>query len=89
MDMVKTVTIIRNEELKEKYKMTAYGAWLGGAGQGEGSEGSSFDDFLKKIGLEQDEDMQPDEIKEVSSKDEALNIAESILSNNQTWGLGE
>lgn len=84
MDMVETISKIKGEELREKYRQAAFAAYLSGAGNDENSDDNSFNGFLEKIGLTKKanvEDVTPQEI----TKEEALAKAQEYLATFQ-WG---
>lgn len=81
MDMVETISKIKAEELKEKYRQSAFTAYLGGAGGGEEGESVSFSDFLLKVGLTKEEsDVEESTPQQKVTKDEAIAKAQDILA---------
>lgn len=93
MDMVETIAKVKSEELQERYKLTAFGAYLQGAAGGESGESVPFNEYLINIGLEQDPqqlEVKKQEALAIESspdvtKEEALAKAQQILSGH-TWG---
>jgi hypothetical protein len=84
MDMVETISKIKAEELKERYRQAAFAAYLSGAGGGEEDEQLTFADFLSKIGLSENSEVEDESPQEVT-KEEALAKAQNILATFQ-WG---
>jgi biotin synthase-related radical SAM superfamily protein len=87
MDMVATISQIKAEELREQYRQAAFAAYLNGAGSSE-DESLSFQEYLKKIGLDgqsNNEEEAPQE--ENVTKEEAIARAEKILATVQ-WQEG-
>lgn len=79
MDMVETISKIKGEEIREKYRQAAFAAYLSGAGNSEEGGDTSFNGFLDKIGLNADsnvEDVTPQKV----TKAEALAKAQQILT---------
>jgi hypothetical protein len=75
MDMVETISKVKSEELKEKYRQSAFIAYLI-----TGGEEGGFAEYLEKIGLNDKSSEQSPPVEEVDSKEEALSKADKIIA---------
>lgn len=90
MDIVETISEMREREQTEEYRKVAFGAYLRGSGQSEEEE-VTFQMYLDRLQLSDDaiaekkaeEDIDASEL----TKEEAIAKAESILKGFN-WGSG-